>query len=231
MRVNLLLTPSDWPKEDYPEPIPGDLYTPHYPARDDLLEYAFSTGNQNHANVIVALDALHTFREAPSIEDVLSIHEQFMATGTLACLGDISAEIQAVTQLRQNRLTFEPTLQALNVIVNTLQEILSNQTSYWREDQALSFREQILHFIQYPTIAGINRMNTQLFAPNGALSRLQGEIPENELVQLYEAFEGAREPLSESFFATLENKIVNFIAEEILPGFIASVREKSAAEQ
>lgn len=73
-------------------------------------------------------------------------------------------------------------------------------------------------------------MNTQLFAPNGALSRLQGEIPENELA-VVRSLRRCALAFLESFFATLRARSSISSPRKSLPGFIASVREKSAAEQ
>lgn len=227
MRVALDLVASEWPLDDYPELMPEDLYSPHYDAREDLKNYAASTGNPNHTVVLEALDALQRFRENPSLDNALAVHAQFIASGALACLGDISTETEQSLLAMFDRLNAAPSIEAFNRLVDVLDTLIDGGTDRRHEDSAIAIRNHILLYIGNPTLDRLSLLAEGFLDADSPYANLQEVIPDELLKQLRDALDLALPPLEISIFDALESTIIDFIDKELLPGFIDETYRKA----
>lgn len=234
MRLTSQLTPSQWPIADYPEPTVQSLMSPHYAARDDLMAYASSTGNHNHVTVLKALDALHALEDDPWANSALAFFGDYISSGALACLGDIGGEVLPIANQLCLRFRNSLGLPLLNAIASSLLEdhFILKEPYPLRKDWIVQYKEMVSIFSDdMPEENRAALTHKYLRAEAGSYVRPQAEISEEELKEFRSAIFHSLEPLMPETTTPLKDRIVNFIAAQILPGFIAAAREEAASEQ
>ncbi|SDG93587.1 hypothetical protein [Propionivibrio dicarboxylicus] len=228
MKLEYLLMPDNWPIDNYPRPIPGDLYNLQYAAHDDLLHYVASSGNESQLDLILALDVIHDYRAQPSFQRAYLIYDSYIATGALDCLNDAKPAFLEIEQMLFDQLNAKPFCDVLKSVDGSLEIVFGDPHFARYENAAVALRNHISAFIDTPDPISFRRLRAYMFTRGGAYSLLRDIIPKEYQEALAGPLTEALRAPSASLVYALERKLVKYIGKEILPGFIASVRESAA---
>lgn len=236
MRLTYKTRLSDWPKKGYPEPVPDD-FGPGYSFHHDLFAYAGLSGNPEHIHVLSALDALHQFQQAPSFDSAFSIHAQFIASGALACLGDVTAlPLPGLIEMLKS-VNIEPLIETLANITAQLGNTPDEQLAADNHDALIALKETMATLSTHPTTTNLRLLQSEWYLRSGRFTRFLQQIPEtlerelsNSLGQALRQTQKLGDHPEPMMFKPLEDEIVHYITREILPGFIESVRQDAAED-